>query len=232
MQSNAFVKSPQAREIGAVRIFEVFFFLRGGISMKTLVRLAVLAVFLLTGTLVYCQTQTTPDAGGDSALVKAAKKERERRDKLKTSAKPTKSFTNQDIEAFKAKNKDADRSSTEGEDSTGEDTSMTPEETTTSNADAQTEQKWRDRSHEAVERVKSAEEKIEKLQTDVNALTQAFYAESDGVAQRGQIEAQRNTRLDELEAAKKELEDAKAAQENLQDEARREGALPGWIEQE
>jgi hypothetical protein len=199
--------------------------------MKTLVRLAVLSVFLLTGTLVYCQTQTAPDAGGDSALVKAAKKERERREKLKTAAKPTKSFTNQDIEAFKAKNKDADRS-TEGEDSTGEDISMTPEETTTSNADAQTEQKWRDRSNEAVERVKSAEEKLEKLQTDINALTQAFYAESDGVAQRGQIEAQRNTRLDELEAAKKELEDAKQAQENLQDEARREGALPGWIEQE
>ena len=109
---------------------------------------------------------------------------------------------------------------------------MTPEETTTSNADAQTEQKWRDRSHEAVERVKSAEEKLEKLQTDINALTQAFYAESDGVAQRGQIEAQRNTRLEELEAAKRELEDAKQAQENLQDDARREGALPGWIEQE
>jgi hypothetical protein len=63
-------------------------------------------------------------------------------------------------------------------------------------------------------------------------LTQAFYAESDGVAQRGQIEDQRNTRLNELEAAKKELEDAKQAQDDLQDQARREGALPGWIEQE
>lgn len=200
--------------------------------MKTLVRLTVLAVFLLTGTLVYCQTQTAPSAGGDSSLVKAAKKERERREKLKTSAKPTKSFTNQDIEEFKAKNKDADKSSTEGEDSTGEDTSMTPEETTTSNADAQAEQKWRDKSHEAVERVNNAEEKIEKLQTDINALTQAFYAESDGVSQRGQIEAQRNSRLNELEAAKQELENAKQAQDDLQEQARKEGALPGWIEQE
>ncbi len=199
--------------------------------MKTLVRLTVLAVFLLTGTLVYCQTQTAP-AAGDSPLVRAAKKERERREKLKTSTKPTKSFTNQDIEEFKAKNKDADKSSPEGEDSTGEDTSMTPEETTTSNADAQTEQRWRDKSHEAVERVKGAEEKIQQLQTDINALTQAFYAESDGVSQRGQIEAQRNTRLDELEAAKKELENAKQAQDDLQEEARKEGALPGWIEQQ
>ena len=199
--------------------------------MKTLVRLAVLAVFLLTGTLVYCQqTQTAPAAGGDSPLVRAAKKERERREKLKTAAKPTKSFTNQDIEDFKAKNKDADKGATEGEE--GEDTSMTPEETTTSTPDAKVEQQWRDKSHEAVERVKSAEEKVEKLQTDINALTQAFYAESDGVAQRGQIESERNKRLQELEAAKKEVEDAKQAQDDLRDEARKEGALPGWIEEQ
>lgn len=199
--------------------------------MKTLVRLAVLAVFLLTGTLVYCQqTQTAPAAGGDSPLVRAAKKERERREKLKTAAKPTKSFTNQDIEDFKAKNKDADKGATEGEEA--EDTSMTPEETTTSTPDAKVEQQWRDKSHEAVERVKSAEEKVEKLQTDINALTQAFYAESDGVAQRGQIESERNKRLQELEAAKKEVEDAKQAQDDLRDEARREGALPGWIEEQ
>lgn len=201
--------------------------------MKTLVRLAVLAVFLLTGTLVYCQqAQTAPTVGGDSPLMQAAKKERERREKLKTAAKPTKSFTNQDIEEFKAKNKDADKSGEgETEEATAEDTSMAPEDTTTSNA-AQDEQKWRDRSHEAVERVKSAEDKIQQLQTDINALTQAFYAESDGVAQRGQIEDQRNTRLNELEAAKKELETAKQAQEDLQDEARKEGALPGWIEEQ
>lgn len=200
--------------------------------MKTIVRLAVLAIFLWTGTLVYCQqTQTAPAARVDSPLMEAAKKERERREKLKASTKQTKSFTNQDIEDFKAKNKDADKSGEgEAEEATGDDTSATSEETTTSTQ--QDEQKWRDRSHEAVERVKDAEEKIQKLQTDINALTQAFYAESDGVAQRGQIEDQRNTRLNELEAARKELENAKQAQEDLQDEARREGALPGWIEQQ
>jgi DNA repair exonuclease SbcCD ATPase subunit len=226
------VKRHQAREIGTVLNFEVSFFVRGGTSMKTLVRLAVLAVFLWTGTLVYCQqTQTAPAARVDSPLMEAAKKERERREKLKASTKETKTFTNQDIEDFKAKNKDADKSG-EGEEATADDTSGTSEETTTSNSDAQNEQKWRDKSHEAVERVKDAEEKIQKLQTDINALTQAFYAESDGVAQRGQIEDQRNTRLNELEAAKKELENAKQAQEDLQDQARREGALPGWIEQQ
>lgn len=201
--------------------------------MKTLVRLAVLAVFLLTGTVVYCQqTQTAPAAGGDSPLMQAAKKERERREKLKASTKPTKSFTNQDIQDFKAKNKDADKGTGEGEGEEATDESSTTTEETTSTTDAPVEQQWRDRSHEAVERIKSAEEKVQKLQTDINALTQAFYAESDGVAQRGQIEDQRNNRLNELEAAKKELDNAKQAQEDLQDEARRAGALPGWIEQQ
>ncbi len=196
--------------------------------MKTLVQLAVIAVFLVTGTLVYCQqTQTAPAASGDSPLVQAAKKERERREKLKEAAKPAKSFTNQDIEEFKARNKDVESST---EEATAEES--TPVETTTPTTnDEANEKKWRDRSHVAVERIKNAEEKIEKLQSDINALTQSFYAEADGVAQRGQIEAERNSRLNELEAAKKELEAAKQAQEDLRDEARREGALPGWIEE-
>lgn len=199
--------------------------------MKTLVRLAVLAIFILTGTLVYCQTQTAPAAAGDSPLVRAAKKERERREKLKASEKPTKSFTNQDIEEFKAKNKDADKGEGETEGEATTDDSSTSEETTTTPS-GQDEQQWRDKSHEAVERVKNAEEKVQQLQTDINALTQAFYAESDGVAQRGQIDAQRTERLNALDAAKQELENAKQAQEDLQDEARKEGALPGWIEQQ
>lgn len=198
--------------------------------MKTLVQLAVIAVFLVTGTLVYCQqTQTAPAASGDSPLVQAAKKERERREKLKEAAKPAKSFTNQDIEEFKARNKDVE-SSTE-EEATTEETPTLEETTTSIFNDVENEKKWRNRSHAAVERVKNAEEKIEKLQSDINALTQSFYAESDGVAQRGQIEAERNSRLNALEEAKKELEAAKQGQEDLRDEARREGALPGWIEE-
>jgi hypothetical protein len=201
--------------------------------MKTLFQLMVIAIFVFTGSLVYSQqTQTQPqtDQSADSPLMQAAKKERERREKMKTAGKPVKSFTNQDIQEFKAKNKDME-SSTEGEQAEEATESETTTETTTTATDpSQNEEMWRKRSREAAERIKNAEEKLATLQTDINALTQAFYAESDGVAQRGQIEAERNARLAELEATKKEVEAAKQAQEDLRDEARRAGALPGWIE--
>ncbi len=201
--------------------------------MKTLFQLAVLAVFLITGSLAFSQqTQTQPqtEPAGDSALMKAAKKERERREKTKTAGKPVKSYTNQDIEDFKIKNKDYESTSTESEPSE-EATEETTTEQTPANDPAKDEELWRKRSRELAERTKNAEEKLEKLQSDVNALTQAFYAESDGVAQRGQIESERNARLNELEATKKELESSKQAQEDLREEARRAGALPGWIEE-
>jgi hypothetical protein len=203
--------------------------------MKTLFQLAVLAIFLITGSLVYSQqTQTQPQTSAaedtDSALMKAAKKERERREKTKSAGKPVKSFTNQDIEEFKIKNKDYESSSSEGE-QPAEEATEPPVESTPTTDPAQEEERWRKRSREAADRTREAEEKLEKLQTDINALTQAFYAESDGVSQRGQIEAERTTRINELEQTKKELEQARQAQEDLRDEARRSGALPGWIEE-
>jgi hypothetical protein len=203
--------------------------------MKTLFQLAVLAIFLITGSLVYSQqTQTQPQTSAaedsDSPLMKAAKKERERREKTKSGGKPVKSFTNQDIEEFKIKNKDYESTSSEGEQPAEQETEP-PAESTPTTDPGQDEEQWRKRSREAADRTKDAEKKLEQLQTDINALTQAFYAESDGVSQRGQIEAERTARINELEKTKQELEAAKQAQEDLRDEARRAGALPGWIEE-
>ena len=74
-----------------------------------------------------------------------------------------------------------------------------------------------------------AQSRVEQLQSEINSLTTAFYAEADGVGQRPLIESERIERIKELEAAKQELENARAEQEGLQDEARRAGALPGWL---
>jgi hypothetical protein len=60
-------------------------------------------------------------------------------------------------------------------------------------------------------------------------LQRAFYAEADGIAQRGKIGAEANERLTLLEEAKKELEAATRGIEELEDEARRAGAPPGWV---
>jgi hypothetical protein len=163
----------------------------------------------------------------DSALVQAAKKEKERRAKIAAS----KTFTNKDIEDFKRKNNIEDDSS-----SAANQPQTQPAEETKSKEEnqkkpdlADDEQYWRGRHQEANERLQAAEQKVNELQSDVNALTRQFYAESDGVGGRGQIEAQRNERLSDLDKAKAELEQARQALNSLEEEARKAGAPPGWV---
>lgn len=159
-------------------------------------------------------------------LVELAKKEKERRAKTKT----VKVFTNQDIAEFKAKNPqpEGEAQPTQTAETTSQpEATQTPE---TAQPDRATdEQYWRNRYKEAVERVEQAEKKLNDLQSDVNALTRAFYAEGDGVAQRGVIERERNQRLADIEKGKQELAEAKQALTDLEDEARRAGAMPGWV---
>ena len=157
------------------------------------------------------------------SLAELAKKEKERRAKMKA----TKTFTNQDIEDYKAKHP-TPGSGYEGSGKT-EGTETAKNEEGKEKDKTNSEEYWRGRYQETNDRVKGAQEKSDGLQSDINALTRSFYAEGDGVAQRGQIEAERNQRLEDLEAAKKELEEAKQAEEDLQEEARRAGAPPGWL---
>lgn len=180
-------------------------------------------LFLLMGVLFAFVTASYAE---DSALVKAAKKEKERR--AKTEAKKT--LTNQDIEEIRKKQpiSGIETTATEGEtDAKGADTASTakkPEPDPT-----QTEEYWRGRKQEVDARVQDAQTRVEQLQTEINSLTQAFYAEGDGVAQRPLIETERIERIKELEAAKEALQNARSDAEGLEDEARRAGALPGWL---
>ena len=162
----------------------------------------------------------------DSDLVKAAKKEKERRSKIEAK----KTLTNQDIEEIRKKQpiSGIETTAAEGETATGEE--VKGEGTKKEAADpTQTEEYWRGRKQDVDARLKDAQSRVEQIQSEINSLTAAFYAEGDGVAQRPLIESERIERLKELEAAKQELENAKAATEGLEDEARRSGALPGWL---
>lgn len=163
----------------------------------------------------------------DSELVKAAKKEKERRAKVEAK----KTLTNQDIEEIRKKQPISGIETSEGEgaaDETADAGDKTGEKKEAVDP-TQTEEYWRARKQETDSRVKDAQARVDQIQSEINSLTQAFYAESDGVAQRPLIETERIERIKELEAAKKELEEARAASEGLEDEARRAGALPGWI---
>jgi hypothetical protein len=181
-------------------------------------------LFLLIGVLFAFVTASFAE---DSALVKAAKKEKERR--AKTEAKKT--LTNQDIEEIRKKQPSSGIETTATED----ETEATDESTTASTAKkqeadpTQTEEYWRSRKQEVDTRVQDAQSRVEQLQGEINSLTAAFYAEGDGVAQRPLIETERIERIKELEAAKQELQNARSESEGLEDEARRAGALPGWL---
>lgn len=169
----------------------------------------------------------------DSPLVEAAKKEKERRAKVKG----TKVFTNQDIQEFKKKNNIEDEEEVVSTEEEGEPESAGAEKTPKTAAKEKEKEKdlsmneeyWRGRYQNASARVQQAQEKVNQLQSDINSLNQQFYAEGDGVGQRPLIESERGARLTELEAAKAELEQARQDFTNLEEEARRAGAPPGWV---
>jgi hypothetical protein len=177
-------------------------------------------IFLLIGILFAFVSVSVAE---DSDLVKAAKKEKERRAKVEAK----KTLTNQDIEEIKKKQL--------GMESTEAPVAESSEETEEVKKGkkevdpTQTEEYWRARKQETDQRLADAQAKVQELQNEINTLTTAFYAESDGVAQRPLIESERIERLKELEQAKQELETARAESEGLEDEARRAGALPGWV---
>ena len=163
----------------------------------------------------------------DSTLAEVAKKEKERRAKLKAS----KTFTNKDVEEWKAKQKssgaliEGESAAPAGEGQTAEsETAQPSKEGDVSN----NEEYWRKKAQDADERLKKAEEKVNGVQSDINALNRAWYS-GDMDDQRRQVEYERGKRLEDIETAKKELEEAKQAQEGLEDEARQAGAPPGWV---
>jgi hypothetical protein len=166
----------------------------------------------------------------DSPLVKAAKKEKERREK--TEARKT--LTNQDVEEIRKKQPvsgiETSATETEASTETAEATTSTASTEKKEKVDpSQTEEYWRGRKQDVDARVQDAQSRVEQIQSEINSLTAAFYAEGDGVAQRPLIESERIERIKELEAARQALNDAKAEAEGLEDEARKAGALPGWL---
>ena len=179
-------------------------------------------LFLFLGVL-FVFTVTTFAA--DSDLVKLAKQEKERR--AKTQAKKT--LTNQDIEEIRKKQP------LTGIENAGEQTQPADNTDAKSGAkekkaaDTNTEEYWRGRKQQVDQDLRDAQSKVEQLQTEVNQLQTAFYAEGDGVGQRPVIKTEWDERLKALDQAKQDLKAAQEQSDGLEDEARKAGALPGWV---
>jgi len=166
----------------------------------------------------------------DSDLVKLAKQEKERR--AKTQAKKT--LTNQDIEEIRKKQPLTGIEQTSSEDQTQPaegttNTTTAKQGTKEKQNDTNTEEYWRGRKQEVDQQLKDAQSKVEQLQNEINQLQTAFYAESDGVGQRPVIKQEWDERLKALEQAKQDLQSAQSQSDGLEDEARKAGALPGWV---
>jgi hypothetical protein len=168
----------------------------------------------------------------DSPLVQAAKREKERREKLK---QPAKVLTNQDIQKFKEKQGDT-AESTQTQESTPADGTIPADQTAADQNKGKKEkgawddeEYWRSRSADASRAVEEAQKKVDDIQNDVDTLWRAQTAVDDG-QQKQLVTSQRGEKMSDLEKAKADLQAAQQAQQALQEEARKAGAPPGWVD--
>jgi hypothetical protein len=88
---------------------------------------------------------------------------------------------------------------------------------------------WRNTMKAAYENVDRLENEANVLILRLNGLQDKFYKEADGY-RRETVQREIQKTYYEQDLNKQNLEKAKAALQDLQNEARKSGALPGWIE--
>jgi hypothetical protein len=88
---------------------------------------------------------------------------------------------------------------------------------------------WQQRYVNAVVNVSRLEAKIKWLQSEVNRLQTVFYATDDPARRDGVLKPAWDRALADLKEAQAELEQARGEPDRVLDDARRDGALPGWF---
>lgn len=92
-----------------------------------------------------------------------------------------------------------------------------------------TEADWRRMMATARERATRAEEDVKRLEPEVRRLENDFYAWSDGSYRERVIKPAWDQAREDLRKAQEELDQSRSAQADLEEEARKSGALPGWL---
>lgn len=88
---------------------------------------------------------------------------------------------------------------------------------------------WRERMHSARARVEELRERIRQFEQESKKLENDFYSWDDGRYRDGVIKPAWDKKREELETAKRELEQAEKDLSELPEKARKAGALPGWL---
>ncbi len=91
------------------------------------------------------------------------------------------------------------------------------------------EARWRERARASRQRVEDAQARIPQLEAEAKKLENDFYSWDDGQYRDGVIKPAWDRKREELEAARRELAEAEKALADLPEEARKAGALPGWL---
>jgi hypothetical protein len=108
--------------------------------------------------------------------------------------------------------------------STGATSPAAPEATPVSE-----EQAWRERARSARQRVEESKERVSRLEAESKKLENDFYAWDDGQYRDNVIKPAWDKKREELETARRDLEAAEKDLADLPEQARKAGALPGWI---
>ncbi len=91
---------------------------------------------------------------------------------------------------------------------------------------------WRQMLRTARERAARLKELVEELAAASKRLENDFYTWDDGQYRDGVIKPAWDKKREELEAARRELEDADRDLAELPERARKAGALPGWLREQ
>jgi hypothetical protein len=102
-------------------------------------------------------------------------------------------------------------------------------DTTVRDNEGRTEQDWRQRAATLRRDAVQARERVRKLEAETKRLENDFYAWSDGNYRDGVIKPSWDKAREDLKAARTELDAAETALTNLEDDARKAGAPPGWL---
>jgi len=104
-----------------------------------------------------------------------------------------------------------------------------PEEIVLKDNNGVTEQQWRDRAASLRRNVAQTRERVEHLESEAKRLENDFYAWSDGNYRDNVIKPSWDRAKEDLKNARADLDQAETALSNLDEEARKAGAPPGWI---
>lgn len=104
-----------------------------------------------------------------------------------------------------------------------------PSDTSSPSAPNLDEAHWRGRAAQVRERVSRAEEETKRLEAEAKRLENDFYAWSDGTYRDQVIKPAWDQAKDDLKKAREETDAANNAMADLEEEARKAGAPPGWL---